>query len=59
MGFYDFTPFEKDLVEFKTKIETIIALEMGDKISEVEAYSRIKKLMKNLKKTKKQKLSDE
>lgn len=58
MTFYDLTPFEQELVYFKTRVETIISLEMGDKISASDAYKEIKSLMKDLKRAKKQKLND-
>ena len=54
MAFYDLTDFEKELVYFKTRVETIISLEMGDKISASDAYKEIKSLMKVLKQAKKQ-----
>ena len=54
MGFYDLTEFEKDLLYFKTRVETIIALEMGDKIDSDTAYKEIKSLMENLKKARKE-----
>lgn len=60
MSFYDLSPFEKELFYFKTRVETIISLEMGDKISATDAYKEIKSLMKDLKRAKKQtKVSDE
>lgn len=59
MGFYDLTDFEKELLYFKTRVETIIALEMGDKIDSDTAYKEIKSLMKSLKKARKEsKLTD-
>jgi len=54
VAFYDLTDFEKELVYFKTRVETIISLEMGDKISASDAYKEIKSLMKALKQAKKQ-----
>jgi hypothetical protein len=54
VAFYDLTDFEKELVYFKTRVETIISLEMGDKISASDAYKEIKSLMKELKRAKKQ-----
>ena len=45
--------FEKELVYFKTRVETIISLEMGDKITMENAYKEIRRLMKKLKKSKK------
>lgn len=58
MGFYDLSDFEKQLLYFKTRVETIIALEMGDKISATDAYKEIKSLMKDLKRAKKAKQTD-
>ncbi len=54
MGFYDLTEFEKELFYFKTRVETIISLEMGNKIDADTAYKEIKSLMKELKKVRKQ-----
>lgn len=51
---YDLTPFEKDLAAFADRIEIIVGLEIGDKLSEKEAYKEIKLLMKDLKKSRKQ-----
>lgn len=59
MAFYDLTSFEQELVYFKTRVETIISLEMGDKISASDAYKEIKSLMKDLKRAKKQKLTND
>jgi hypothetical protein len=54
VGFYDLTDFEKELFYFKTRVETIISLEIGDKIDADTAYKEIKSLMKELKKVRKQ-----
>lgn len=51
---YDLTPFEKDLAAFADRVEIIVGLEIGDKLSEKEAYKEIKLLMKDLKKSRKQ-----
>jgi hypothetical protein len=53
VGFYDLTDFEKELFYFKTRVETIISLEIGDKIDADTAYKEIKSLMKELKKVRK------
>ena len=53
MNFYNLNDFEKELVYFKTRVETIISLEMGDKITMENAYKEIRRLMKKLKKSKK------
>jgi hypothetical protein len=54
VGFYDLTEFEKELFYFKTRVETIVSLEIGNKITESDAYKEIKSLMKELKKVRKQ-----
>lgn len=54
MTFYNLTEFEKELFYFKTRVETIISLEMGNKIDADTAYKEIKSLMKDLKKLRKQ-----
>jgi hypothetical protein len=50
---YDLTPFEKDLAAFADRIEIIVGLEIGDKLTAEEAYKEIKLLMKDLKKSRK------
>jgi hypothetical protein len=50
---YDLNPFEKDLAAFANRIEIIVGLEIGDKITQDEAYKEIKVLMKDLKKSRK------
>jgi len=50
---YDLTPFEKDMAKFADRIEIIVGLEIGDKLSAEEAYQEIKLLMKDLKKSRK------
>jgi hypothetical protein len=52
--FYDLTTFEKGLSNFANRIGVIVNLEIGDKISSEEAYSRIKEEYKKLKKLHKQ-----
>lgn len=55
---YDLTPFEKDLATFADRVEIIVGLEIGDKLSAEEAYKEIKILMKDLKKSRKQHKGD-
>jgi hypothetical protein len=50
---YNLTPFEKDLAAFADRIEIIVGLEIGDKMTADEAYKEIKLLMKDLKKSRK------
>ena len=45
--------FDANLQEFAARVGLIVSLELGDKISPEEAYSRIKSLWKQLKKSKK------
>jgi hypothetical protein len=45
--------FEKALAHFGTRVDIIIALEMGDKIDASAAYKEIKEELKELKKAKK------
>ena len=51
---YDLDDFEKALAHFGTRVDIIIALEMGDKIDADSAYKEIKAELKELKKAKKQ-----
>lgn len=51
---YDLTDFEKGLGNFSDRIEIIVALEIGDKISQEEAYKMIKEEYKKLKKLRKE-----
>jgi hypothetical protein len=53
MPFYKFNNFEKQLGKFSDKIEIIVGLEMGGKISPEEAYQQIKEMYKELKKLRK------
>jgi hypothetical protein len=50
---YDLDCFEKALAHFGTRVDIIIALEMGDKIDANSAYKEIKAELKELKKAKK------
>jgi len=49
----DLDCFEKALSHFGTRVDIIIALEMGDKIDSETAYKRIKEELKDLKKVRK------
>lgn len=50
----DLDCFEKALSHFGTRIEVIIALEMGNKIDSESAYKMIKEELKQLKKIRKE-----
>jgi hypothetical protein len=50
---YELNDFEKALAHFGTRVDIIVALEMGDKIDEQAAYKEIKAELKELKKAKK------
>ncbi len=50
----DLNNFEKALAHFGTRVDIIIALEMGGKIEAHAAYKEIKEELKELKKAKKQ-----
>ncbi len=51
---YEFDAFEKALAHFGTRVDIIIALEMGGKIDANTAYKEIKAELKELKRAKKQ-----
>jgi hypothetical protein len=51
---YEFDLFEKALAHFGTRVDIIIALEMGGKIDANSAYKEIKAELKELKRAKKQ-----
>jgi hypothetical protein len=51
---YELDTFEKALAHFGTRVDIIIALEMGDKIDAQSAYKEIKSELKELKRVKKQ-----
>jgi len=51
---YDLDDFERALAHFGTRVDIIIALEMGNKIDAAAAYKEIKAELKELKKAKKQ-----
>jgi hypothetical protein len=50
----DLDTFERALQHFGTRVEIIVALEMGDKIDSDTAYKQIKQELKELKKVRKQ-----
>jgi len=49
----DLDTFERALQHFGTRVDVIIALEMGDKIDSETAYKRIKDELKELKRVRK------
>ena len=49
----DLDSFERALMHFGTRVDVIIALEMGDKIDSETAYKSIKEELKELKKVRK------
>jgi len=51
---YDLDEFERALAHFGTRVDIIIALEMGGKIDGPAAYKEIKEELKELKRAKKQ-----
>ena len=51
---YELDDFEKALAHFGTRVDIIIALEMGGKIDGMSAYKEIKAELKELKRAKKQ-----
>lgn len=56
---YELDDFEKALAHFGTRVEIIVALELGDKIDAQSAYKEIKSELKELKKVKKQYTKDQ
>jgi len=46
----DLTYFEKTLARFGDRVELIVGLELGDKLSKDQTYEQIKELYKDLKK---------
>jgi len=53
MSFYKLNNFEKQLGKFSDKIDIIVGLEIGGKISPEDAYQQIKDMYKELKKLRK------
>jgi hypothetical protein len=54
MSFYKLNNFEKQLGKFSDKIDIIVGLEIGGKISPEDAYQQIKEMYKELKKLRKE-----
>jgi hypothetical protein len=55
MGYYDsVTPFQAAMASFSHEISIVAAMEIGGKISEGEAYKRIRTLYKQLKRNRKE-----
>lgn len=52
------TVFERALARFGDKVDLIVGLELGDKITADEAYKQIKELYKELKKLHKEDRND-
>lgn len=52
------TIFERALARFGDKVDLIVGLELGDKITSDEAYKQIKELYKELKKLHKEDRND-
>ena len=50
---YELDDFEKALAHFGTRVEIIVALELGDKIDSETAYKMVKEELKQLKKVRK------
>ena len=50
---YELNDFEQALAHFGTRVDIIVALEMGGKIDADSAYKEIKAELKDLKKAKK------
>ena len=55
----DLNCFEKALSHFGTRVEVIVALELGNKIDSESAYKMIKSELKEVKKCRKQFKKDE
>lgn len=49
----DLDSFERALMHFGTRVDVIVAMELGDKIDSETAYKRIKKELEELKKIRK------
>jgi hypothetical protein len=49
----DLDSFERALMHFGTRVDVIVAMEMGDKIDSEIAYQKIKAELKELKKVRK------
>lgn len=53
MVYESLTEFERSLARFGDKVQYIVGLEIGDKMSPETAYQEIKDMMKELKKLRK------
>lgn len=51
---YDLDTFERALAHFGTRVEIIVALELGDKIDSDTAYKMVKEELKELKRVRKE-----
>lgn len=51
---YDLDSFEQALAHFGTRVDILVALEMGGKIDSESAYKKIKEELKQLKQARKQ-----
>jgi hypothetical protein len=56
---YDLDDFEKALAHFGTRVDIIVALEMGGKLNADAAYKNIKMELKELKRVRKQLKKDQ
>lgn len=54
MGYDTLTEFERALARFGDKVDLVVGLEIGGKMSSEDAYQEIKSMMKDLKKLRKQ-----
>jgi hypothetical protein len=60
MGYYDtLSPFQSAMASFSHEISIVAALEVSGKVSEEEAYKRIRSLYKKLKRNRKELKSDQ
>lgn len=50
---YDLNDFEKELLAFSNRVDIVVGLEMGKKLSSEDAFKEIKSLYKKLKTTRK------
>lgn len=53
MGYDTLTEFERALARFGDKVDLVVGLEVGGKITSEDAYQQIKDMMKDLKKLRK------
>lgn len=54
MVYENLSQFERSLARFGDKVQYIVGLEIGDKMSPETAYQEIKEMMKELKKIRKE-----